>query len=75
VSAERPEIKTFGENVGVLTREVFNLELTQTGYHKLISQSAIGSTYEQIVAEFNDELGAEGRALARALSLLPQTDV
>ncbi|MDY2564786.1 AAA family ATPase [Pseudomonas syringae] len=75
VSAERPEIKTFGENVGVLTREVFNLELTQTGYHKIISQKAIGLTYEQIVAEFDGELGAEGRALARALSLISDTDV
>ena len=29
--AERPDVQTFGENVGLLTREVFGLEVTQTG--------------------------------------------
>jgi predicted ATP-dependent endonuclease of OLD family len=75
VTAERPQINTFGENVGTLTREVFSLELTQTGYHKLIAERAIGRTYEQVVHEFGDALGAEGRALARALSLIPPSDV
>lgn len=75
VTAERPQINTFGENVGTLTREVFGLELTQTGYHKLIAEKAIGRTYEQVVYEFGGALGAEGRALARALSLIPPSDV
>ncbi|EME8112473.1 AAA family ATPase [Enterococcus faecium] len=30
---ERPRIETFGENVGILTREVFRLELVDSGYH------------------------------------------
>lgn len=69
-TAKRPDIRTFGENVGVLTREVFGLEITQTGFHQLIAEYAKGKTYEQIITSFDDELGAEGRALARALSLL-----
>ncbi|WP_368911886.1 AAA family ATPase [Taklimakanibacter deserti] len=71
VRADRPERETFGENLGVLTREVFGLEVTQTGFHKLIADIAPGSSYEQILQAFNGQLGAEGRALARAISLLP----
>lgn len=68
--ADRPEHETFGENAGTLTREVFGLEVTQTGFHRLIAENAQGRTYEQILAMFGDQLGAEGRALARALSLV-----
>ncbi len=68
--AERPEIQTFGENVGVLTREVFGLEMTKSGYHKLL-EDAVASPlvrgYEDIVARFGDRLGGEARAVARAL--------
>jgi hypothetical protein len=69
--ADRPEIETFGENVGVLTREVFTLEVTQTGFHKLIAEISTGRSYDEILNHFGDQLGAEGRGLARALSLLP----
>jgi len=70
---DRPEHETFGENAGTLTREVFGLEVTQTGFHRLIEEQAQGRTYEQILALFGGQLGAEGRALARALSIvLPQ---
>src|SRR5207247_1873289 len=50
VVAERPEIETFGENVGVLTRDVFGLEVTQSGFHKLISD-AVGEehSYDAVV--------------------------
>lgn len=67
--AERPGIETFGENVGVLTREVFALEVTQSGFHRLVSEAAAepGATYETVIARFGDRLGAEGRALARSL--------
>lgn len=68
--AARPPIETFGENVSVLTREVFKLELTNTGFHTLIRQAVdSGRTYEEVVAHFRDQLGAEGRALARTMVL------
>ncbi len=68
--ATRPPIETFGENVSVLTREVFKLELTNTGFHTLIRQAVdAGRTYEEVVAYFRDQLGAEGRALARTMVL------
>jgi len=34
--AERPSTETFAEGVGILSREVFQLELSQSGYHQLL---------------------------------------
>ena len=67
-SNERPQVETFAENLGVLTREVFRVEVTQSGYHTLLQREveAAGSV-EQLFARFNDHLGAEGRAIARSL--------
>lgn len=68
-TAERPGIETFGENVGVLTREVFGLEVTKTGFHQLISAEVeLGGTYDDIIARFRGKLGAEAAALLRALT-------
>lgn len=68
--AERPPLETFGENVSVLTREVFRLELTNTGFHSVINQlTESGISYEQVLQRFGQQLGAEARALARALVL------
>jgi predicted ATP-dependent endonuclease of OLD family len=38
VNAERLELETFGENVGTLTREVFGLEVTHSGFHKMLQE-------------------------------------
>lgn len=38
IKFERPQIETFGENVGTLTREVFSLEVTNTSYHNLLRE-------------------------------------
>lgn len=69
--ADRPELETFGENVGVLTREVFGLEVVQTGFHRLISEAVQQGGYEQVITLFGDRLGGEARSLARALSIAP----
>ncbi|MGO7000369.1 AAA family ATPase [Rhizobium leguminosarum] len=69
VRADRPEIETFGENVGTLTRQVFNLEVVNSGFHKMIAEAAEeGYTYEGIIRKFGNQLGAEARTLARALT-------
>ncbi|AQP36668.1 MULTISPECIES: AAA family ATPase [Vibrio] len=66
----RPEIETFGENVGILTREVFGLEVTKSGFHKLLSKSVDdGFTYEEILNQYNNQLGFEARAILKALLL------
>ncbi|MBK3585729.1 AAA family ATPase [Streptomyces sp. MBT57] len=66
--AERPEIETFGENVGVLTREVFGLEVTRSGFHRLLDTAAAeGETYEEVVDKFGSQLGGEARGIIRGL--------
>ncbi|QNK89825.1 ATP-binding protein [Sporosarcina sp. resist] len=66
----RPEIETFGENVGTLTREVFGLEVTYSGFHGLLEKLVEeGNNYEEILGKFNGELGIEARTILRSLLL------
>ena len=65
---ERPTLETFGENVGLLTREVFGLEVTRSGYHQLLRRAvAERGSFEDVVDYFNDQLGAEAKAIVQAL--------
>ncbi len=67
-NVERPQAETFGENVGVLTREVFGLEVTQAGFHKLLQQAIEDyGTFDAVVARFSGQLGAEALAILRGL--------
>jgi len=64
----RPENETFGENVGVLTREVFGLEVTKSGFHNLLIESVNdGKDFDEIIELYNGQLGFEGQAILRAL--------
>ena len=64
----RPEIETFGENVGVLTREVFGLEVSKSGFNALLNAEAgRAHTYEQVLEAFGDQLGFEARAILRSI--------
>lgn len=68
VVAERTAIETFGENVGILTREAFGLELTQAGYHGMLTDAvARGGDYATVVNEFGGALGGEAKAITQAL--------
>lgn len=68
VSAERPDIETFGENVGVLTREVFGLEVTHAGFHQLLRDAVREENdFRAVLEKFDSELGGEARAIIRAL--------
>ena len=61
---ERPEIETFAENVGRLTHEVFGLEVTRSGFCKMIAEAIrAGDDFEDVLAKFDGEVGLEGRAL------------
>lgn len=67
VVAERPEIETFGENIGILTNEVFGLEVTDSGFHSLLKEAIEKKKdYDSVVEYFNNELGLEARALIRS---------
>ncbi|MAE50879.1 MAG: hypothetical protein CMH27_03635 [Micavibrio sp.] len=67
-TVDRPEIETFAENVGTLTREVFGLEVSKSGFHALLEESvASGKTFNEIMHEYNDQIGFEGRAILQSL--------
>lgn len=62
--ADRPERETFGENVGILTREAFGLEVSKSGFHEMMQKAVeAGGTFEGILAEYKSQLGAEARAI------------
>jgi predicted ATPase len=68
VAAYRPRLETFGENVGTLTHEVFGLEVTNSGFHRMLVEAAsTHSSYGEVVAAFDGQLGAEARALVQGL--------
>ncbi|MDV5062251.1 hypothetical protein R2R38_23875, partial [Vibrio diabolicus] len=72
----RPEHETFGENVGVLTREIFRLEVKNSGYHQLLKDSVgEGGTYDNILESYKNRLGLEGRAILKALILKRDKDI
>ncbi|WP_338517460.1 ATP-dependent nuclease [Alteromonas gracilis] len=70
MGCDRPDRETFGENVGVLTRAVFGLEVWKSGFHSLLQLEVdTGGTFEDIVGRFDDQLGIEGRAVLKSLIL------
>jgi predicted ATPase len=68
VVADQPLIETFGENVGVLTREVFGLEVTASGFHREVAALVDrGRSYDSIMEHFGGRLGGEARIIVRSL--------
>lgn len=64
----RPEMETFGENIASLTREVFQYEVTNSGFHRLLKDSVEkGLSYEEVVKQFNDRLGTGALGILRVL--------
>jgi len=76
--AERLPIETFGSSISQLTNEVFGLEVTDSGFHKMLSDvvnaeidSNIGDyEYERIVTMFDGQLGDEAKLHLRMLLAL-----
>lgn len=67
-NAERFPTETFGETIGKLTREVFDLEINDSGFYKLLNDDvSSGQNYEEIIQKYNDQLGFEAKLLLRAL--------
>jgi hypothetical protein len=65
---ERLETESFGENVGILTREVFGLENTDSGFHNLLNDASNKfDSYETAVQSFDGQLGIEARGILRSL--------
>jgi predicted ATPase len=66
--SDRPERETFGENIGALTKEIFGLEVSKSGFHDVL-QSAVdgGGTFDSIFEEYREQLGIEAQAIVRVL--------
>ena len=66
--SDRPERETFGENVGVLTREIFGLEVAKSGFHAML-QTAVEAhgTFESILQEYDEQLGFEAQGILRSM--------
>ena len=60
---EEPEIETFGENIGLLTRHVFNLDNSQSDYVGVLRELASRSSLEEIEGLFVRGLSSQARAL------------
>lgn len=64
---ERPQIETFGENLGELTSEIFGYEVTNSGFHKMLQKVAEDkSSYKKALEYLGNELGKEARAILKA---------
>lgn len=69
--AERLPAQTFGASIGSLTNEIFGLEVTNSGFHKLLAEAVDNmNDYEMIVNEFGGQLGNEATILLRTLLAL-----
>lgn len=67
-SSARPAIETFAENVGRLTSEVFSLEVERSGFHALLEASVNqGLSLNDILRDYGNQIGLEGRAILVAL--------
>jgi predicted ATPase len=67
---ERPNLETYGENVGTLTQEIFGLEVTASGFHRALAEAVRDHTdwtYRQLLLTFDERLGAEARAILRSM--------
>lgn len=70
IKAERLGVETFGEDVGTLTSAVFGLEVTKTGFHRLLLKALSESdgSYRGALRLFDRQLGGEARAILRSRS-------
>ncbi|WP_102946597.1 AAA family ATPase [Stenotrophomonas sp. VV52] len=64
----RPARETFGESVGELTKEVFGLEVSKSGFHATLQEEVdAGKSLQQIRDEFNDRIGMEGLSILMSM--------
>lgn len=65
---DRPVRETFAENVGVLTKEVFGLEVSKSGFHAML-QDAVdsGAAFEEVSRSFGGRIGMEGKSILMAM--------
>lgn len=63
----RPEIETYGENLGELTTEIFGYEVNNSGFHKELQDAVkISDSYKDARDIFFNQLGKEAKSILRA---------
>ncbi|WP_214830903.1 AAA family ATPase [Exiguobacterium sp. s56] len=63
-----PTIETFGNNVGVLTSTVFNLEVSNSGFYEILKKLVKkNNDFEEIMSELDWQLGPEGVSILLSL--------
>jgi predicted ATP-binding protein involved in virulence len=72
VRAEEPDIETFAENVGLLTRHVFNLDSLETDYQAVLQELATTRSIEDIEALFENGLSSQARSLLFSFKRRPR---
>ncbi|MBK6825607.1 MAG: AAA family ATPase [Chitinophagaceae bacterium] len=65
----RPEFETYGENIDILTRDVFRLELEESGFYITINDhlQSHNFDYDSLLQSFSDRIGSEAKAIALAI--------
>jgi len=61
-SIKKPASETFGENIGILTRDVFDLNSLETDYHDVLEGLAADLTVDEIEKLFGHRLGFQARS-------------
>ncbi len=75
LAINRPTLETFGEGVGVLTHEVFGLEVTKAGFHRMLDDAVDDAVdFDELITRFDGQLGGEARGIARGLLALRDGD-
>lgn len=71
----RPELETFGENVGTLTRDVFGLDVVKSGFHTVLSDLVRAENpkdldaYYAVLEKLGGKLGYEARGVLKSMIL------
>ncbi|NHV10346.1 AAA family ATPase [Cronobacter turicensis] len=61
---QRPTIETFGEGVGEITSEVFNLDMRKSGFYSLLEEdSKKYRSAGEVFDAYSNQIGLEGRAV------------
>ncbi|MFJ6132189.1 AAA family ATPase [Janibacter terrae] len=64
----RPSLETFGEDVSVLTHEVFGLEVERAGFHAGLAKVADeANSFEMAMEILGGSVGSEGMAILRTM--------
>jgi predicted ATPase len=66
----RPSIETFGENVGMLTSEVFGMNSDATDFHKILDQMVTGLKNLEVIEKIFEPHGLSNQARAYVMSKL-----